>query len=168
MTMQMVLKTFVILTGQPDRSILGVNITPSVADVSSGPQGVTFDLDVTDESVIEFVQLQLGREKPDGSFATREQAWNPSQISDPCDWVGTYANGAEYVRCPNEFVFDSEDLAGVWEIQYVMVRDAPKNELFLSSSEMDALGLSRKFGVSKQGDKPLDGDGVTDSLDAFH
>ena len=99
-----------------------INITPSVVDVSVSPQGVTFDLDVTDESPIEFVQMQLGLEKPDGSYATKVSTWNPSQITEPCDWVGTYANGAEYVRCPNEFVFDSEDLAGIWEIQYVIMR----------------------------------------------
>ena len=125
-----------------------INIDPGVIDVSSGPQGVTFDLDITDESAIERVYMSLSLQKPDGSFATQDFYWHPALMSDACEAsTNTYANGAEYTRCFNELVFDTEDLAGIWRISWIEIRDIPGNTLSLEGDELDALGLSRSFEV---------------------
>ena len=125
-----------------------INISPSVIDVSSGPQGVTFDLDITDESAIERVYMSLSLQKPDGSFATQDFYWHPALMSDACEAsTNTYANGAEYTRCFNELVFDTEDLAGIWRISWIEIRDIPGNTLSLQGDELDALGLSGLLGL---------------------
>ena len=65
-------------------------------------------------------------------------------------------------------MFDSQSLSGIWRIKLISIEDAPGNLEYVTASDMDALGLSRKFGVSKLGEQSdLDGDGITDSLDAF-
>ena len=53
-------------------------------------------------------------------------------MSDACEAsTNTYANGAEYTRCFNELVFDTEDLAGIWSISWIQIRDIPGNTLSL-------------------------------------
>ncbi|MDA9950707.1 S8 family serine peptidase, partial [Luminiphilus sp.] len=170
-------RTFEVAGGSNDHDapvLTSLSISPRSVDVSSGPKGVRFDLGIDDESNIERVYMWLRRSNSDGTFVEKFFYWEPEKITDGCGTLdtGTYAGGAEYSRCQNEQVFDSEDSLGTWMVDHIEIVDAAGNSSHLDASAIEGLGIERNFevtgdGTVTDGDTDSDGDGVADVDDAF-
>ena len=66
----------------------------------------------------------------------------------------------------NEFVFDSDDFAGIWKISGVAGYDKVGNQNWIDTDELEAAGVETLIEVSKNGSiEDFDGDGFSDLID---
>ena len=77
----------------------GITITPASVDVSSGQQGVVFEIDASDASGISAYQILVNMDKPDGSFFQNSLSWRPEDLANGCNVTRTYADDIEYGSC---------------------------------------------------------------------
>ena len=148
-------------------TFVDMSLSRNFVDVSSGPQGVIFDVDFDDASGIEGIRVHLNFEKPDGSIHNETIYWQPDELAgDDCSNSDTYAGGISYERCLNEFVFDSDDFAGIWKISGVAGYDKVGNQNWIDTDELEAAGVETLIEVSKNGSiEDSDGDGFSDLID---
>ncbi|HKZ79572.1 MAG TPA: hypothetical protein VJ124_14950 [Pyrinomonadaceae bacterium] len=135
------------VTSTPDTTppqLVGLRLTPSAVDVSAGVQDVTVELDLID--ALAGVQLEPERR---GFFllTVRSPSGGQSHSLSNRDFQlisGTAQNGTWQgtLRIP-QF---SE--AGTWTVGDITVPDAASNTLFVSTSQLRALGFSPDLGVT--------------------
>ena len=71
--------------------------------------------------------------------------WQPDELAgDDCSDSDTYAGGISYERCLNEFVFDSDDFAGIWKISGVAGYDKVGNQNWIVTDELEAALASKR------------------------
>ena len=145
-------RTFDVTGGVSDfdpPEFIGLTLSTNSVDVSSGPQGVVFEIDASDASGISAYQIFVNMDKPDGSFFQNSLFWRPEDLANGCNVTRTYADDIEYVSCANEMVFDREDAAGEWRVADIRVWDTAQNQLRLRDGALEDLAIARTFDVTK-------------------
>lgn len=129
-------------------TITGINISPPSVDVSAGPQTITVTMDVTDD-----LSGTIFTPGPTGSFF----GFFPVQFRSPSAGQRRYIGNTQYTlisgtplngRWEATFTMPQFSEPGIWQIEFLQLRDVAGNQRFLSTANLTALGLTVNLSVA--------------------